>query len=95
MPILLVRETCFMVIVPSLKIPLRRPKVYIFVSLINRITIYFHFIYYTFLLTFAFQGTSNLISTVTFSNHLIFLLTLFSYITPVYYAIDVCNYNLI
>ena len=74
MLILLVQETCFMVIVPCLKIPLRWPKVYLFVSLIIRITIYFYFIHYTFLLTFAFQGISNLIPTVTFSNHLIFLL---------------------
>ena len=41
MPILLVGETRFMVIVPSLKFPLRRPKIYLFISIITRITIYF------------------------------------------------------
>ena len=50
-----------------------RPKIYLFISIITRITIHFHFVHHTFLFTFAFQWALNLIPIITFSNHLIFL----------------------
>ena len=49
MPVSFVRETCSMIIVPSFKIPLGRPKIYLFISLIIQITIYLYFIHYTLL----------------------------------------------
>ena len=81
-----------MIIVPSLKFPLRRPKIYLFISIITRITIYFHFLHHTFLFTFAFQWALNLIPTITFSNHLIFLISyIHTYIhIYIYIYIRVC-----
>ena len=67
--IFFMRKTSSMIIVPMFKRSLGGPEVYLFIfTIVQFATIYLHFVNYTFILTFAFKGTSSLILTIAFRD---------------------------